>query len=60
LGAHYLSDVLAAILLGVFWLMICAVLLKPIRHSALARATVAVQESRPSTAAASVETVVTT
>ena len=50
LGAHYLSDVLAAIFLGVLWLMICAVLLKPIRDSALARAT---------TAAASAETVVT-
>jgi membrane-associated phospholipid phosphatase len=59
LGAHYLSDVLAAIFLGLLWLMICAVVLKPMRHSGLARATVAVQESRPTTDAASVETVVT-
>ena len=59
LGAHYLSDVLAAIFLGVLWLMICAVLLKPIRDSALARATTAAASSRPTTAAASVETVVT-
>jgi undecaprenyl-diphosphatase len=28
LGAHYLSDVIAAIFLGVLWLMICALLVR--------------------------------
>src|SRR5213076_597320 len=36
LGAHYLSDVIAAIFLGTLWLMICALLLKPMRRGVVA------------------------
>jgi membrane-associated phospholipid phosphatase len=50
LGAHYLSDVIAAIFLGVLWLMICALLLKPMRRVA-APVAIAVEERRPATAA---------
>jgi PAP2 superfamily protein len=35
LGAHFLTDVLAAILFGIIWLALCAVLGKPIRQSGL-------------------------
>ena len=49
LGAHYLSDVIAAIFLGVLWLMICALLLRPIRRGMLAPVAVAVEESLPAT-----------
>src|SRR5437899_8453837 len=51
LGAHYLSDVIAAIFLGVLWLMICALLLKPMRRGVVAPVAIAVQEPRPATAA---------
>src|SRR2546421_3893461 len=50
LGAHYLSDVIAAIFLGVLWLMICALLLRPMRRSVVVPAAVAVEEPRPTTA----------
>jgi len=50
LGAHYLSDVIAAIFLGVLWLMICALLLRPMRRSVVVPVAVAVEESRPATA----------
>src|SRR6266849_8566992 len=33
LGAHYLSDVLAGIVLGLAWLSFCLVILKPMRRS---------------------------
>ena len=32
LGAHFLTDVLAAIIFGIVWLMLCMVLRKPIRR----------------------------
>ncbi|PYI47797.1 MAG: hypothetical protein DMF10_05660 [Verrucomicrobia bacterium] len=32
LGAHFLTDVLAAIVFGIVWLMLCMVLRKPIRR----------------------------
>jgi membrane-associated phospholipid phosphatase len=48
LGAHYLSDVIAAIFLGVLWLMICALVLKPMRRVA-APVAIAVEEPRPAT-----------
>jgi membrane-associated phospholipid phosphatase len=32
LGAHFLTDVLAAIIFGIIWLMLCMVLRKPIRR----------------------------
>ena len=51
LGAHYLSDVIAAIVLGVLWLMICALLLKPMRRRVVAAVAIAVEEPRPATAA---------
>src|SRR5205814_2097544 len=35
LGAHYLSDVLAAIMFGVLWLSICLFAGKPTRRSAM-------------------------
>ena len=50
LGAHYLTDVIAAIFLGVLWLMICALLLRPMRRSVVAPVAVAVEELRPATA----------
>jgi membrane-associated phospholipid phosphatase len=51
LGAHYLSDVIAAIFLGVLWLMICALLLNPIRSGAVVPVAIAVKEPGPATAA---------
>ncbi|PYM10354.1 MAG: hypothetical protein DMF15_02350 [Verrucomicrobia bacterium] len=51
LGAHYLSDVIAAIFLGVLWLMICALLLKPMRRALVAPVAIAVEQPRPATAA---------
>jgi membrane-associated phospholipid phosphatase len=50
LGAHYLSDVIAAFFLGVLWLMICALLLRPRRRSVVVPVAVAVEEPRPATA----------
>ena len=50
LGAHYLSDVIAAFFLGVLWLMICALLLRPMRRSVVVPVAVAVEEPRPATA----------
>jgi membrane-associated phospholipid phosphatase len=50
LGAHYLSDVIAAIFLGVLWLMICALLLRPMRRSVVVPVAVAVEELRPAIA----------
>src|SRR5947199_3292185 len=41
LGAHYLSDVISAMLLGVLWLVICALLLRPMRRSVVLPVTVA-------------------
>jgi membrane-associated phospholipid phosphatase len=35
LGAHYLSDVLAAVVLGIFWLAVCLLISKPIRRRSL-------------------------
>jgi undecaprenyl-diphosphatase len=35
LGAHFLTDVLAAIFFGIVWLMLCMVLRKPIRRRSL-------------------------
>jgi undecaprenyl-diphosphatase len=50
LGAHYLSDVIAAFFLGILWLMICALLLRPMRRSVVVPVAVAVEEPRPATA----------
>ena len=50
LGAHYLSDVIAAILLGTLWLMICALLLRPRRQRVVVPVAIAVEEPRPMTA----------
>jgi membrane-associated phospholipid phosphatase len=33
LGAHYLTDVLAAIIFGIFWLAFCAIAGKPLRRN---------------------------
>src|SRR5437660_13350 len=44
LGAHYLSDVIAAIFLGVLWLMICALLLRPMRRSMVLPVAVGVED----------------
>src|SRR5438034_3326552 len=33
LGAHFLTDVLAAIIFGILWLMLCMVLGKPLQRS---------------------------
>jgi membrane-associated phospholipid phosphatase len=35
LGAHFLTDVLAAILFGIIWLALCVVLSRPIRRDSL-------------------------
>src|SRR5438067_4339607 len=51
LGAHYLSDVIAAIFLGTLWLMICALLLRPMQRRVVAPVAIAVEEPRPVTAA---------
>jgi membrane-associated phospholipid phosphatase len=50
LDAHYLSDVIAAIFLGLLWLMICTLLLRPMRRSVVVPEAVAVEEPRPATA----------
>jgi len=50
LGAHYLSDVIAAIFVGVLWLMICALLLRPMRCGMVVPVAVVVEEPRPATA----------
>ena len=47
LGAHYLSDVIAAILLGSLWLLICALLLRPRRRTMVVPVTITVDEARP-------------
>lgn len=39
LGAHFLTDVLAAIFFGIIWLMLCAILGKSVRRRAVASAT---------------------
>src|SRR5436305_14556883 len=54
LGAHYLSDVIAAIFLGVLWLMICALLLRPMRRGVVVPVAIAVEEPA---SAATAETV---
>jgi membrane-associated phospholipid phosphatase len=51
LGAHYLSDVIAAIFLGLIWLMICALLLKPMRRRMIVAVAVSADEPRSATAA---------
>jgi membrane-associated phospholipid phosphatase len=52
LGAHYLSDVIAAIFLGSLWLLICALLLRPRRrHDVAVPVVVAVEEPRSPTMA---------
>jgi undecaprenyl-diphosphatase len=51
LGAHYLSDVLAAIFLGILWLMICALVSRPIRRLAVSPVAIALQDPRPTSAA---------
>jgi membrane-associated phospholipid phosphatase len=51
LGAHYLTDVIAAVVLGVLWLIICALLLKPMHRRVVAPATIAVEEPPPPTTA---------
>jgi undecaprenyl-diphosphatase len=58
LGAHYLSDVIAAILLGTLWLMICALLLRTGQRWAAASAVVAMEQPAspiPATAEIAVE-----
>jgi len=49
LGAHYLTDVIAAIFLGALWLMICALLLKPMRRRVVAPVTIGVEEPQSAT-----------
>jgi undecaprenyl-diphosphatase len=44
LGAHYLTDVIAAIFLGSVWLMICALLLRPRQRWAAAPVVVPVEQ----------------
>jgi len=51
LGAHYLSDVIAAILLGTLWLMICALSLRPRQRRVVVPVGITVEEPRPMTAA---------
>src|SRR5437868_10428615 len=51
LGAHYLSDVIAAIFLGILCLMIGALLLTAIRPGVGAPVAIAVEEPRPATVA---------
>jgi membrane-associated phospholipid phosphatase len=51
LGAHYLSDVIGAVFLGILWLMICALLLRPIRRGVVVPVALAVEEPRPASAA---------
>jgi hypothetical protein len=45
------SDVIAAMFLGVLWLMIYALLLGPIQRGVVAPVIIAVEELRPATAA---------
>ena len=35
LGAHFLTDVLAAIIFGIIWLMVCMIAGKPMRRSVI-------------------------
>jgi membrane-associated phospholipid phosphatase len=51
LGAHYLSDVIGAIFLGVVWLIICALLLRPMRRRVVVAVAVSADEPRSATAA---------
>jgi undecaprenyl-diphosphatase len=51
LGAHYLSDVIAAIFLGAVWLMICALLLRPMRRGLVVPVAIALEEPQPATVA---------
>jgi membrane-associated phospholipid phosphatase len=45
LGAHFLTDVLAAILFGIIWLALCVVLSRPMRRDSLqSQATVIISE----------------
>ena len=46
LGAHFLTDVLAAILFGIIWLALCAVLSKPIRRGSLRSQSAAILSER--------------
>jgi undecaprenyl-diphosphatase len=46
LGAHFLTDVLAAILFGIIWLALCAVLSKPIRRGSLRSQSAAILADR--------------
>jgi undecaprenyl-diphosphatase len=43
LGAHFLTDVLAAIFFGIIWLMLCTVLGKSVRRRVVASAVPATQ-----------------
>ena len=45
LGAHYLTDVVAAIFLGSLWLMICALLLRPMQRRVVEPVPVPVEQS---------------
>ena len=50
LGAHYLTDVLAAMFFGVVWLTLCLFAIKPMRRSVLAGAVVSadtIEENAP-------------
>jgi membrane-associated phospholipid phosphatase len=51
LGAHYLSDVIAAIFLGTLWLMICALLLRPMQRAIVVPVAIAVEEPTPAATA---------
>ena len=46
LGAHFLTDVLAAILFGIIWLALCVVLSKPIRRGSLRSQSAAILSER--------------
>jgi undecaprenyl-diphosphatase len=46
LGAHFLTDVLAAILFGIIWLALCVVLSKPIRRGSLRSQSAAILAER--------------
>jgi len=47
LGAHYLTDVIAAIFLGSLWLMICTLLLRPIQRRVVVPIAIPVAEPQP-------------
>ncbi|PYL02940.1 MAG: hypothetical protein DME32_05230 [Verrucomicrobia bacterium] len=51
LGAHYLSDVIAAIFLGSVWLMICALLLRSMQRTIVVPVAIPVEEPRPASVA---------